>query len=126
MEKANEVHVMMAIISGELPARPENAGIDELWSVCERCWQRNPADRPMMKTVVERLSVSRNDFEEGVILNNVVNRGFARNYGRFTSSRPIRILLYARRSLLSSHKLSQLLQTTIPSVYGNCQTTGHQ
>ena len=40
MEKANEVHVMMAIVSGELPARPENAGIDELWSICERCWQR--------------------------------------------------------------------------------------
>ena len=77
MEKANEVHVMMAIISGELPARPENAGIDELWSVCERCWQKNPADRPMMKTIVERLSVSKNDLEEGVILNNVVNRGFA-------------------------------------------------
>ena len=57
-EFTNEIHVLMAIAAGKLPVKPERPGnmkLDTLWSVWERCWARNPADRPTMGDVLDEL-----------------------------------------------------------------------
>jgi serine/threonine protein kinase len=59
----SEVQVMMSIMSGKLPAKPEDGRglgkvFDLLWDCCCVCWSRNPAERPQMAEVRERLIVS--------------------------------------------------------------------
>jgi serine/threonine protein kinase len=59
----SEVQVMMSIMSRKLPAKPEDGRVlgkvfDLLWSCCCACWSHNPAERPRMTEVRERLNVS--------------------------------------------------------------------
>jgi serine/threonine protein kinase len=59
----SEVQVMMSVMSRKLPAKPEDGmGLGKLfgvlWECCCSCWGHNPAERPRMTEVRERLHVS--------------------------------------------------------------------
>ena len=53
-----EAEVILAVISGERPPKPENAeeiGITEvLWELLKECWKENKADRPTGADVLKR------------------------------------------------------------------------
>ncbi|KAG1807737.1 kinase-like domain-containing protein [Suillus variegatus] len=44
-KEKNSNHIAIALSRGATPARPENIP-DGFWSFIERCWSRNPMDRP--------------------------------------------------------------------------------
>jgi len=51
--------ISLKIISGERPARPQEAqelGLtDSVWDMALRCWRQDPADRPTVTEVVRLL-----------------------------------------------------------------------
>jgi hypothetical protein len=58
----SDVLVMMSIVDGKLPAKPEDGrarGQDlyTLWECCCACWDRDPAKRPRISEVMECLNV---------------------------------------------------------------------
>jgi serine/threonine protein kinase len=62
-DSRNDAQVMMSIVSGTLPAKPEERRaqgevFERLWRCCLDCWVRDPAKRPRMMEVAIRLNVS--------------------------------------------------------------------
>ena len=51
--------VILKVLGGEQPERPQGMQgawfTDELWGLLERCWKRQPHDRPSIKTLLEYL-----------------------------------------------------------------------
>lgn len=54
---ATETSIFPSIFRGQRPQMPENLGEAETkaWLVAERCWTTDPADRPSMAEVLNRL-----------------------------------------------------------------------
>jgi len=57
--KRNDVAVMMAIVNGELPEKPEDDNksrmFNALWELCCSCWQRNSESRPSARYIADHL-----------------------------------------------------------------------
>ena len=55
----NGLNVILKVLGGEHPERPQGMQgawfTDELWGLLERCWKRQPHDRPSIKTLLEYL-----------------------------------------------------------------------
>lgn len=56
------VATLRAVLDGKLPIRPKGGGAsqvdkidDDMWSLMERCWAREPGDRPTADEIVEEL-----------------------------------------------------------------------
>lgn len=52
--------VMRRAVTGELPKTEDHPGLpstDPLWSLMRLCWDRNPAARPTMRDVQEKVSL---------------------------------------------------------------------
>ncbi|KDQ49294.1 hypothetical protein JAAARDRAFT_51806 [Jaapia argillacea MUCL 33604] len=61
----NEPSVILQVNSGTLPVPPGQEEVcvgwdDKLWELCTDCWALNPASRPPMQSVVERVNRFRN------------------------------------------------------------------
>ena len=56
-EYKREAHISQATATGCKPVRPENCPrlTDHIWAVMLECWERNPANRPIMATVTSKL-----------------------------------------------------------------------
>jgi serine/threonine protein kinase len=59
----NEVQVMMLVMNGKVPNKPEGGRctgkyFDALWDCCCCCWSHNAAERPLMSELRRRLTVS--------------------------------------------------------------------
>jgi hypothetical protein len=57
---AKDIHVMLFIIDNQLPNAPEDlkarpAFHQKLWNLCQSCWERVPAQRPSMTSIMEDL-----------------------------------------------------------------------
>jgi serine/threonine protein kinase len=55
-------YVVRMVLSGKRPPRPEEEGnlfTDETWEVVERCWKKQPGDRPSAKDVLSNGSYIR-------------------------------------------------------------------
>ena len=54
-----EVVVMLAIIMGERPTDLNgaewNKHVETLWGICERCWRKNPSERPTIAELSDEL-----------------------------------------------------------------------
>lgn len=53
-EIANEMQVLIAIVSGRTPMRPSpdlNARYKDLWKICEICWANEPQERPSAEEI---------------------------------------------------------------------------
>jgi acyl carrier protein phosphodiesterase len=58
-----EAAVMFAIVRGERPARPPNMK-DWLWPLITQCWAADPAERPTMRQVLEKLQAVKSRLDE--------------------------------------------------------------
>ncbi|KAI5118218.1 hypothetical protein M0805_004706 [Coniferiporia weirii] len=52
--------VILAIIRGELPSRPDSVigqlpALEDVWAICEDCWKTDPDERITIKQVISRL-----------------------------------------------------------------------
>lgn len=62
-----DVEVMFAIANGELPSRPPqfpsggNPLYEELWIVCNSCWDEDPPRRPAMSRIVVAIKQCKNE-----------------------------------------------------------------
>ncbi|KLO08492.1 hypothetical protein SCHPADRAFT_944406 [Schizopora paradoxa] len=55
----HNIHVVLAITSNRLPSQPTSLDDKDgqlLWSLCERCWSKNPRDRPDIAWISTHLS----------------------------------------------------------------------
>ncbi|KZV81148.1 hypothetical protein EXIGLDRAFT_391504 [Exidia glandulosa HHB12029] len=51
----HDMRVILEVARGQAPPRPSAGFTDELWSLCLKCWSRNPELRPDMGRVVRTL-----------------------------------------------------------------------
>ncbi|KAK1227557.1 hypothetical protein PQX77_009467 [Marasmius sp. AFHP31] len=58
-ELPNDAAVMLRVLSGECPMRPTgNLELDDrMWNIMEACWNPNPASRPKVTEVLERIKL---------------------------------------------------------------------
>lgn len=59
---SSTIEILRAILQGELPIRPEGDDVlevdkidDDMWGLMNRCWAREPGDRPTADQIVEEL-----------------------------------------------------------------------
>ncbi|KAI6006153.1 kinase-like domain-containing protein [Pisolithus marmoratus] len=55
--------VLSRLIMGKLPPRPAEESTqfrltDEWWEICTSCWERDPASRPTVKDIIEKVRVA--------------------------------------------------------------------
>ncbi|KZT03176.1 kinase-like protein [Laetiporus sulphureus 93-53] len=64
-ECPRDAMVILKIISGHRPSRPDSPDLkalglsDQIWQLMEKCWSREPKDRPCARSVMEDLPVSK-------------------------------------------------------------------
>ncbi|KAI5119294.1 hypothetical protein M0805_008209 [Coniferiporia weirii] len=59
-----DVQVLIRIVQGELPTRPQSRGEwppykETLWELCESCWDKVPTKRPSVSDIVSKLKAMR-------------------------------------------------------------------
>ncbi|KAF8340970.1 kinase-like domain-containing protein [Amanita rubescens] len=58
-EGRSTVQIHLLVAAGQYPSRLGNPKMDDvIWNLIERCWLRNPAERPTMDQIVEMLTPS--------------------------------------------------------------------
>jgi len=48
--------MLLKVQDGEIPQRPPDGIADPVWEFLERCWSKNPMERPSTAQVYESLS----------------------------------------------------------------------
>jgi serine/threonine protein kinase len=56
-----EVDVLHLIMDAQMPLRPRDVSHipdDNMWAICQRCWKKNPSDRPSMRAVARMVDAA--------------------------------------------------------------------
>ena len=58
-DRTDTAAVVTVITTDERPSRPGHQQLsDQLWEMIERCWRKNPSERPAIREVVTLLEKS--------------------------------------------------------------------